>query len=58
MEIRLLDISFEPKQWVYFSFLSFEYKDQHRSFIHIEKNYNLILIQFLWLKNDCWIIGI
>jgi hypothetical protein len=57
MEFIGIHIAYAPSAWFWITLLNFDWKDQSRSFLHIEKNNSVWKFQFLWLSNDCWFIG-
>jgi len=57
MEFIGIHVAYEPNAWFWITLLNFDWKDQSRSFLHIEKNNSVWKFQFLWLSNDCWFIG-
>ena len=52
----LLNIEYEPQGWFWLTIANFEYGNQSRSLLHIEKNQKMWKFQFLWLANNCWIV--
>jgi len=56
MKFDLLNIEYEPKGWFWLTIANFEYSNQSRSLLHIEKNQGMWKFQLLWLANNCWIV--
>lgn len=55
LNIKTLEIELGDVWWI--TLLSFETRTQTRSLFHIEYGYGIFKLQFLFLKNNCWVFG-
>jgi hypothetical protein len=56
MRFNLFELNLWNEDAFWVTFFEIEWKDQDRSFLHIERNNGVWKFQFLWLKNKCWCI--
>jgi len=57
MKFNLFSIEIEIGYWFRLTVANIEIGNQDRSLLYIEANNGMWKVQFLWLKNDCWIIN-
>lgn len=57
MKFCFFEFEFESECWFWISFCSFEWGDQVRSLLHIERGGGIWRLQILFFPNGCWVIG-